>query len=210
LNVCLEGADLRYVAFNGSELIRRVYMAVRDLAWGTVPHLIVHREIAADDGRFRVRAELLHRHAEVAVSTEIEIHGHENGSIEYVMRARALESFEFAKIGLNIHHPIAGLVGRQWRGISSHGEWSGVIPKPIYPQIHLRTEGWDLPIFPPVHELWLDHEVGVLRFDFPVARTRWRITETGVTSPSRRTRCRQKLATGIKLPRTTSSLKTSA
>ncbi len=82
------------------------------------------------------------------------------------MRARALESFEFAKIGLNIHHPIAGLVGRRWRGISSHGDWSGVIPKPIYPQIHLRTEGWDLPIFPPVHELWLDHEAGVLRFDF--------------------------------------------
>jgi D-apionolactonase len=166
LRMALDGSDLRYVSFDGTELLRRAYMAVRDLAWGTVPPVVVSREIEAQDGQFAVRTELAHKQGAINLASVIEACGREDGTIEYAMVSRAAGSFEFAKIGLNLHHPIDGLRQRPWRGRTADGTRSGMIPSDIHPQLHLRTEGWDLPMFVPVCELWLEHEVGTVHLDF--------------------------------------------
>src|ERR1700689_686806 len=70
----LDGADLRYVSYRGTEVLRRAYVAVRDLTWGTVPAIIVRREIDAGDGQFRVTSEISHRQGPVAFASVIEVH----------------------------------------------------------------------------------------------------------------------------------------
>ena len=82
------------------------------------------------------------------------------------MRAQATASFEFAKIGLNVHHPILGLAGRRWSGIAGGTQVGGVMPERIYPQVELRDLGLHVPMIPPVSELTLDQQAGTLRFDF--------------------------------------------
>src|SRR6476646_1324992 len=41
LSAVLESGELRYVRFAGIEVVRRVFVAVRDTAWGSVPPRVV-------------------------------------------------------------------------------------------------------------------------------------------------------------------------
>ena len=43
--VLLDGVDLRYLRIGGTELVRRVYAAVRDVDWDTVPGVVSGLEI---------------------------------------------------------------------------------------------------------------------------------------------------------------------
>jgi D-apionolactonase len=51
----LEGPDLRYVRFGGVEVVRRLYAAVRDQNWGTVPPVLSNVELLVEDDRFSLR-----------------------------------------------------------------------------------------------------------------------------------------------------------
>lgn len=166
LELTLDGPDLRYVAWEGHELVRRVYMAVRDLDWDTIPGVVVRREVAAYEDRFRVRMDLEHRSDDLALDWTLEADGTPEGIVEYVMRARAQSTFWFAKIGLNLHHPIEGLAGRRYAGTGASGPVRGRLPEHIHPQIHLNADHWDLPMFLPVQELELDHVSGRVRVEF--------------------------------------------
>ena len=37
LEMCVDGADIRYITYSGVELVRRIYVAVRDLNWERYP-----------------------------------------------------------------------------------------------------------------------------------------------------------------------------
>src|SRR5207244_5404158 len=60
LVVRLDGIDLRYVRVGGVEAVRRLFVAVRDASWGTIPPEISGLEIDAAADRFRVTFEALH------------------------------------------------------------------------------------------------------------------------------------------------------
>ena len=53
LTVLLDGADLRHVRLGNVELVQRVYVAVRDAPWNTIPATTSDWRIEADADRFR-------------------------------------------------------------------------------------------------------------------------------------------------------------
>ncbi len=59
LSLVYEGGDLRYVRLGDREILRRVYVAVRDRNWETVPAALsdVEMEIGGDSFRNTYRAE---------------------------------------------------------------------------------------------------------------------------------------------------------
>ena len=65
LSCLLDGIDLRYVRNGDAELVRRLFVAVRDAAWGTVAPQI--RDLEVEDGgdSFRVSFEALHESGEL-------------------------------------------------------------------------------------------------------------------------------------------------
>jgi hypothetical protein len=73
-----------------------------------------------------------------------------DGVLTYQMDGKAESEFDYAKIGLCIHHPMA-TVGRPYRGETRAGAVAGRFPVAIGPQIHLGEI--DLPLFPPVTSL---------------------------------------------------------
>lgn len=166
LGLMLVGADLRYVTYRGQEIVRRIYMAVRDLDWDTIPAIEHERRVEVGEDSFSVRMSLSNRGGEIGLEWDLEIDGSADGTIEYVMRARALGDFEYAKIGLNVHHPLVGVSGRRWKGVAGARELDGVMPKAICPQIELRDLGVHVPMVPPVSELRIDQQAGEVRFDF--------------------------------------------
>jgi hypothetical protein len=166
LTAIFTNGDLRFVRRGPVEVVRRVYMAVRDLDWNTLPGEYEDQEIVAGPDSFLIRYTRRDRDAGIDYRWHAEITGTADGVITYRMRGTALTGFPYAKIGICVHHPVAGYAGQPFTGVAPGGPVSGKLPDAIGPQRHL-DDGTDAPLFDPVRELELRHRSGgIVRFDF--------------------------------------------
>ena len=120
----LVGRDLRNLRFGGVELAQRVYVAVRDRNWDTVPGELLRREVDAGEDRFVVRLEVRHRQPGIDVTWRGEVTGEPDGTVGYTVDAVAGEFMTYKLIGLNIHHGIRDYAGRQ--GVASTPTFVGL------------------------------------------------------------------------------------
>jgi hypothetical protein len=166
VRVLFTDGDLRQVCLGGTELARRIYVAIRDLDWNTLPGEISELDIDDHGDSFAIRFTRRHKAGEFDYQWHAEIDGSQDGTVTYRMRGEALAAFAYAKIGICVHHPIDGYAGRPYRGNAPDGPVSGILPDAIGPQIHL-ADGTDLPLFEPVSDLDITHASGgVARFEF--------------------------------------------
>jgi hypothetical protein len=61
VTVLLDGIDLRYVRIGSLEVVRRIYMAVRDQNWNTIPGQHHITRIDQERDRFEIRFEVEHK-----------------------------------------------------------------------------------------------------------------------------------------------------
>ncbi|MFL5928762.1 MAG: hypothetical protein ACJ77E_17665, partial [Gaiellaceae bacterium] len=144
LLVELHGCDLRYVRSGANEVVRRVYMAIRDLNWGTLPVAVEPLEVDDGGDSFRVRFDARNTKNEIDFAWAGTIEGTSDGLVSYELDGVAGSAFAFAKIGLCIHHPFRETAGRLFRGRAPTTPVGGALPYFIGPQINLPDEGWDL------------------------------------------------------------------
>ncbi|CAN5727894.1 hypothetical protein BH23CHL8_BH23CHL8_00590 [soil metagenome] len=130
----LDGADLRNVSVNGVELVQRVYVAVRDAPWNTIPAELSDWVLELGADRFRVSFRASHRHADIRFDWAGVIEGSPEGAITYEMDGLCQGTFQYSKIGFNVHHALDGSVGRAYRAQTEGGELRGVLPDDIDPQ----------------------------------------------------------------------------
>jgi hypothetical protein len=162
----LDGPDLRDVRRGGRVLAQRVYMAVRDEGWGTVPGELRDVEVVQRADGFEVRFRSRHRQDPIDVEWAATIVGGPDGSISYGMDAVALTAFRYCKIGFNVHHPLLETVGRRYRATGADGRaFSGVVSAQIEPQ--RVVDGRLTAMFDPYSALTLDYLDGAeVRFGF--------------------------------------------
>jgi hypothetical protein len=164
--VLFTDGDLRRVCHGDIELVRRVYVAIRDLDWNTLPGEMADLDVEDDGDCFAIRFTRRHKAGDLDYQWQAEIRGDRDGTISYRMAGEALAAFPYAKIGICVHHPTDGYAGQPYRGSTPDGPVSGTLPDAIGPQIHL-ADGTDLPLFEPVADLHITHESGgVVRFEF--------------------------------------------
>ena len=132
--VLLDGVDLRYLRIGGTELVRRVYAAVRDVDWDTVPGVVSGLEIEESDDGFRVEFDVRHARREVDFAWHGTITGRYTGRIEYVFDGCAGAAFPFGRIGLCVHHPWRETAGARFTARTPDGEIDGAFPDLIGPQ----------------------------------------------------------------------------
>jgi hypothetical protein len=148
------------------ELAQRIYVAVRDEAWNTIPGEYSDFQFDVSADRFHITFKAHHRYRRIDFAWTGDISGTADGVISYEMRGVAQTAFRFAKIGFNIHHPLPWSIGRPFRAYSPSGEVSGSLPVPVYPQF---IEGSTLgSIIPETHRLtiWPVDELSVdFRFE---------------------------------------------
>jgi D-apionolactonase len=130
----LDGPDLRHVRVGGIELVQRVYVAVRDAPWNTIPARYADWLLDLGEDRFRVSFRASHRHEDIAFDWAGVIEGTPDGTIAYEMDGACVGTFEYSKIGFNVHHALAGSVGRPYRAQTEEGELRGRLPEEIDPQ----------------------------------------------------------------------------
>src|SRR3954451_5368293 len=151
----LDGPDLRYVSLGEVEILRRLFVAVRDRNWATVPPTLSNAELVEEDDGFAFRFQAHHVDAAVGIdlSWNGELVGTGDGTLTCTFDGTANAAFDYNRIGWCVLHP-AEVAGQPYRALSS-GEWSsGVLPTRIGPQ---RIVGeWRAPLFPSFTELELD------------------------------------------------------
>jgi hypothetical protein len=147
----LEGADLRYVRVAGQEIVRRLYVAVRDANWGTLPAVISERTVDQRDDGFVVRFLVEQRQSPMDFRWRGEITGTADGAITYTMDGQAGSAFRYNRIGLCLLHPPETAAGRPYTGRTPNGPIAGTLPDRIGVQ---RIEGGQIfALFPAVDQL---------------------------------------------------------
>jgi hypothetical protein len=165
LTALLDGRDLRYIRLGDRELVRRIYVAVRDANWDTILDEMENVQAEAAEDRFQVRFDVRHRQDPIDFAWHGEISGSADGIIRCAMEGEARSDFRYNRIGFCVLHPPDECAGRPYRGQTPQGNIEGTLPHRIGPQ--RIVDGTILALFPAVQSLAIDLEDGVtVRFDF--------------------------------------------
>jgi hypothetical protein len=111
LTVLYEAGDLRYLRLGEQEVLRRVYVAVRDRNWGTIPAQRTNEVIEADTNSFRITYDAEHCEGTIHFGWKAEICGEADGRITFTMTGMAHSTFLRNRIGFCILHPIRECAG---------------------------------------------------------------------------------------------------
>jgi hypothetical protein len=161
----LHGMDLRYVKTGDVEVVRRIYVAVRDHNWRTIPGVCSHMELDVADDHFAIGFDVRHRERAIDFSWHGLITGSADGTITYAMEGVAASDFRYNRIGLCILHPPETAAGRPYRAETPGGPINGVLPLLIGPQ--RIVDGTFCALFPAVSRLIIDATDDLsVRFDF--------------------------------------------
>ena len=107
----LEGIDLRYVRVGGVEVVRRLFVAVRDNAWGTIPPRVSGLEVEEDADSFRIEFEALHEAGDLRFRWRGTLVGEADGSLDCLLDGVAETDFDYNRIGFCVLHPIRECAG---------------------------------------------------------------------------------------------------
>lgn len=124
LSLVLEAGDIRYVKLGQREVIRRIYGAVRDRNWGTVPSVISDFRFEVSDLGFRVSYVAEHRQGGIHFAWQAEVTGRADGSLRFSFDGEAKSTFLRKRIGLCVLHPIRECVGGRVRALHCDGSRS--------------------------------------------------------------------------------------
>jgi hypothetical protein len=163
----IDGAELRYVRFGDVTLANRIYAAVRDRNWGTVPAQLVDATLNVRDDSFDLSFDA--RHVDGALGVDFswhgEILGERDGTITLRFDGAANVDMEFNRIGWCILHP-AENAGRRFRAQTPTGPAAGTLPLEIGPQ--LIVQGRPISVLPDfdrveieaADDVWIDFALG--------------------------------------------------
>lgn len=129
----VDGA-LRYIRCGEEEIIRRIYVAVRDSNWGTVPGEIGAFDCKLNDDSFEIAFSCRHRQGDINFEWTARIEGAASGRLRFSMNGLALSSFLKNRIGFCVLHPMS-CAGKPCLITYSNGsQLAGAFPRLIAPE----------------------------------------------------------------------------
>lgn len=100
-----DAGDLRWIKLGEQEVIRRIYAAVRDRNWGTVPAEISELQARVTPESFHISYLSTHRRDDIHFEWRGEIAGEADGTIRFTFDGEARTSFLRNRIGFCVLHP---------------------------------------------------------------------------------------------------------
>jgi hypothetical protein len=111
LSMIFEAGDLRTIRYEDKEIIRRVYMAVRDRNWGTVTPVLTNLKKEIKEDSFLISYQCTNRQDDIHFTWTGVILGDRDGTITFKMEGEAKSTFLRNRIGFCVLHPAA------WAGV---------------------------------------------------------------------------------------------
>lgn len=157
LSLVFEAGDLRYIALGNQEILRRVYIAVRDQVWGTVPPLLSNLMVSKSGSAFDITFDVDNKQADVDFFWHGKISGNTQGTIKFMMDGEARSTFTRSRIGFCVLHP------SQCRGVDCQiGHVTGKLETASFPSLIApqRVVGGQIhPVYPFADIRTLQYEV---------------------------------------------------
>ena len=107
LSTIFEAGDLRYIRFEDHEILRRIYVAVRDHNWDTILPQLSNVHIEQEGDRFRITYDVENESADVNFRWRGTITGDADGTITFSMDGEAHSTFRRNRIGFCVLHPMS-------------------------------------------------------------------------------------------------------
>jgi hypothetical protein len=118
----LSGGTLRYLSLDGSEVVRRLYFALRDRNWGTTPEELISIDTKIGANSFAVNYEARYKDAAENIDFVVKgrITGTEDAVVKWEFDGIAGSVFERNRIGFCLLHP-ASAAGRHCKVVHCDG-----------------------------------------------------------------------------------------
>jgi len=158
VTVLFDGADLRRALLGRTEIVRRIYTAIRDVNWDTVLPARSAYAVEIGEGEFRISYHERHRKEELDLAAEITIEGRSDGTLRFAFDGTANADFPYCRIGICTLHPPAA-AGRGYRAESPDGVVEGELPRLVGPQ--WIRDGTLHALFAPYRRLTIEMPDGV-------------------------------------------------
>ena len=116
LSLIFEAGDLRYIRLGDHEILRRVYVAIRDHNWDTILPEISNIQVESNGDAFRITYDVTNKQAALSpdsVGADVDffwkgtIVGDTDGTVTFTMDGEALSTFRRNRIGFCVLHPMA-------------------------------------------------------------------------------------------------------
>jgi len=105
-------AFLRYIRLGNREILRGIYVAVRDRNWGTVPPKVLNLKTEIEGASFQLHFDVECKEGDIDFRWRGSITGSEQGSVEFSMNGTARSAFKRNRLGFAVLHPIRGCAGQ--------------------------------------------------------------------------------------------------
>ena len=143
LSAELEGGNLRYIRYDGAEVLRAVSFIVRDKDWGTYNPVISDLAITQQDDRFSVSFSAVAGDAAQSFAYDARIEGYADGRLVFHGRGTGADGFLTNRTGFVVLHPIDGVAGAPVTITHTDDEIvEGRFPEiidPVQPMMNLRA-----------------------------------------------------------------------
>lgn len=134
LSLQYSGGEVRSVRVGHAEVVRRIYGAVRDRDWNTVPLQVLAESVEQSADGFRVWFEARHQAAEIDFGWRGEIVGQSDGTLRFGFEGSARSGFWRNRIGLCVLHPLEAAGSRARVEHADGSAEDGALPIQIAPR----------------------------------------------------------------------------
>ena len=111
LEMLFDNGDLRSIRLGNREILRRVYVAVRDGTWGMIPARISNLSVQIDEDSFAIEYDVENLQGEIDFTWHAALLGTASGRVTFTMDGAARSTFLKNRIGFCVLFP-AGLSGQ--------------------------------------------------------------------------------------------------
>ncbi len=128
-----QNGTIRSIICGKTEIVRRIYMALRDQYWNTIPYRIIKTDIQQNENNFSLCFDANHLHNSIKFKWTGLIECNRNGTIRFQIKGKAFSTFDRNRIGLCLLFPLS-LSGKEVSISSSDGTVvNGIFPVSISP-----------------------------------------------------------------------------
>lgn len=143
LSLVYEDGDVRYIRLGQQEILRRIYVAIRDRNWGTVEPAISGLQMETSDNSFDLSYVVENIEDDIDFVWKGRITGDPDGTVRFTMDGVARSTFLRNRIGFCVLHPMKECAGEpcvveKVDGTVKHGEFPQYI-SPHQPFLDMRA-----------------------------------------------------------------------
>ncbi len=107
LTLFYEAGSLRRIGYGPCEILNRIYVAVRDPNWETVPGVLTELQRQVREDSFLIEFQSEHRQEDIHFLWRGSLTGTSDGVITFTMEGEARTTFRSNRIGLCVLHPMS-------------------------------------------------------------------------------------------------------